>query len=205
MGARGKSDEAVRYYLEALRRHPDNAPAHYHLGMEQLKQGKMDDAIASLREAVRLDPDQADAHFQLAVALASRRVVGDAITQYQEALRLNPDSPVALNNLAWLLATGPEVQLRNGPQAVQLAEHACELTAYQQTVFVGTLAAAYAEAGRSTKPWRQLKKRVSWRLDMAIRVCSKKTVICWLCIRRINLSGACQSVAVEGCWLRVEG
>ena len=35
-----------------------------------------------------------------------------------------------------------------GPQAVQLAERACELTHYGQPVFLGTLAAAYAEAGR---------------------------------------------------------
>jgi two-component SAPR family response regulator len=31
---------------------------------------------------------------------------------------------------------------------VQLAQHACELTHYQQTTLIGTLAAAYAEAGR---------------------------------------------------------
>ncbi|MGP8052774.1 MAG: tetratricopeptide repeat protein [Limisphaerales bacterium] len=148
LSARGKSDEAVRYYLEAVRWHPDDAQAHYHLGLEQLQQGRMDAAIASLREAVRLEPDLADAHFQLAAALAGRRAVGDAIAQYREALRLNPDWPAALNNLAWILATGPEAQFRNGPQAVQLAEHACELTAYRQTVLVGTLAAAYAEAGQ---------------------------------------------------------
>jgi hypothetical protein len=58
------------------------------------------------------------------------------------------DSPVALNNRAWELATSPDVNVRNGSLAVKLAEHACELTHYQQTIMVGTLAAAYAEAGR---------------------------------------------------------
>ena len=37
---------------------------------------------------------------------------------------------------------------RNGPEAVSLAEHACQLTDYKQPMLVGTLAAAYAEAGR---------------------------------------------------------
>jgi hypothetical protein len=31
---------------------------------------------------------------------------------------------------------------------VVLARHACELTKFEKTIFVGTLAAAYAEAGR---------------------------------------------------------
>ena len=53
-----------------------------------------------------------------------------------------------LNNLAWALATSPEAEFRDGTQAVQLAERACELTHYGQPLFIGTLAAAYAEAGR---------------------------------------------------------
>jgi Flp pilus assembly protein TadD len=38
--------------------------------------------------------------------------------------------------------------LRNGAEAVRLAERACELTKRQQAFLIGTLAAAYAEAGR---------------------------------------------------------
>ena len=53
-----------------------------------------------------------------------------------------------LNNLAWLLATCPDAHLRDGVQAVQYAERACELTHSGVTILVGTLAAAYAEAGR---------------------------------------------------------
>jgi len=33
-------------------------------------------------------------------------------------------------------------------EAVRLAERACELTHYDEPLFIGTLAAAYAEAGR---------------------------------------------------------
>src|ERR1017187_9166760 len=104
--------------------------AHYRLGLEWLQRDRM------------------DAHFQLAAALMNRRAISEAILQYHETLRLNPESLLALNNLAWILATHPEARFRNGPEAVQLAERACELTSYQQTVFVGTLAAACAEAGR---------------------------------------------------------
>jgi hypothetical protein len=53
-----------------------------------------------------------------------------------------------LNYLAWLLATSPDAQIRDGVQAVQYAGRACELTHYGVPLFVDTLAAAYAEAGR---------------------------------------------------------
>ncbi len=54
---------------------------------------------------------------------------------------------IYLNNLAWTLATSPVAKVRNGPIAVELGEAVCELTQYQETLTVGTLAAAYAEAG----------------------------------------------------------
>jgi hypothetical protein len=74
----------------------------------------------------------------------------------QSALPIDPDSNEAsknryladLNNHAWMLATSSEAKERNGELAVKLAERACELTHYRETILIGTLAAAYAEAGR---------------------------------------------------------
>jgi tetratricopeptide (TPR) repeat protein len=67
---------------------------------------------------------------------------------YRKAIELDTNIVMALNNLAWILATAPDPNLRNGKEAVPLAEHACERTHYQQAFLIGTLAAAYAEAGR---------------------------------------------------------
>jgi Flp pilus assembly protein TadD len=47
-----------------------------------------------------------------------------------------------------VLAASPDDGLRNGAEAVRLAERACELTQDGEASFLGTLAAAYAEAGR---------------------------------------------------------
>jgi hypothetical protein len=54
---------------------------------------------------------------------------------------------VTLNNLAWILATHPQAELRNGEEAVRLAERACDATRQKDPRLLGTLAAAYAEAG----------------------------------------------------------
>ncbi|MGD0745858.1 MAG: glycosyltransferase family 39 protein [Verrucomicrobiota bacterium] len=106
------------------------------------------EAFESLSQALRLNPEDADAHWLLADFLRGQKKEGEAVRHYHEALRLRPDFPTALNNLAWVLATSPDDALRNGAEAVRLAERACELTHYGEPSFIGTLAAAYAEAGR---------------------------------------------------------
>lgn len=106
------------------------------------------EAVSSFKEALRISPNWAEVHLQLGMVLTAQRKLGEAIAHYREAVRTVLTDVVALNNLAWLLATAPDAQLRNGKEAVQLAERACALTGYSQTIFVGTLAAAYAEAGQ---------------------------------------------------------
>jgi len=70
------------------------------------------------------------------------------IGMFWVAAQLNPQEAVRKSSLAWVLATSPEAADRNGALAVKLAEDACWRTRYRQTTMVGTLAAAYAEAGR---------------------------------------------------------
>ena len=82
------------------------------------------------------------------MTLATHGDARQAVNQYHQALTLKPDMVEALNNLAWLLAAHPSDALRNGAEAVRLAERACELSERREPVLLGTLAAAYAEAGR---------------------------------------------------------
>jgi tetratricopeptide (TPR) repeat protein len=52
-----------------------------------------------------------------------------------------------LNNLAWVLATSPEAELRDGKRSVELGLKACEATDYKTAHILSTLAAGYAEIG----------------------------------------------------------
>ena len=56
-----------------------------------------------------------------------------------------------MNDLAFILAAHPDANIRNGAEAVRLAERACALTGRRQASFVATLAAAYAEDGQFPK------------------------------------------------------
>jgi tetratricopeptide (TPR) repeat protein len=84
----------------------------------------------------------------IAIQLDEAGKFAEAVQEDRETVRLYPNDPMALNNLAWDLAANPSQELRNGKEAVQLARRAVELTGQQQPVFMGTLAAAYAEDGQ---------------------------------------------------------
>ncbi len=72
----------------------------------------------------------------------------ETIQHYREALNVDSNNPIVLNNLAWILATASKTELCNGEEAVRLATKAVELTDWRQPLCIGTLAAAYAQAGR---------------------------------------------------------
>ena len=72
----------------------------------------------------------------------------DSTAHLEAALQLVPDSTDAMNNLAWILATCPDAKVRNGARAAPWAERACDLAHDKNPVYLTTLAAAYAEAGR---------------------------------------------------------
>jgi tetratricopeptide (TPR) repeat protein len=144
----GKSDDAVRALSDFLKAQPSCAPARLQLGVILARQGRTDQAIAEFLELLRADPGDSAAHYHLALALSAQGKSNEALTHYRAALQARPDFPEALNNLAWLRATHPDSQLRDGREAVELAERACRLTEYKQAAMLGTLAAAYAEAGR---------------------------------------------------------
>ena len=145
---KGQVNEAMVQYQTALQIKPDSPDAHYNLGNALLKKDRVDEAITQYQQALQIMPGNAKAHYNLGNALLQKGRVDAAIAQYQQALQIKPDAPGVLNNLAWLLATCPDAHLRDGVQAVKYAEQACELTHHGVTPFIGTLAAAYAEAGR---------------------------------------------------------
>jgi tetratricopeptide (TPR) repeat protein len=93
--------------------------------------------------------------------LATQGRYEEAIQEYKVALQEDPDYMVALNDLAWLLATAADSRIRDGAEAVELAEKACRLTNYKITLFVGTLGAAYAEAGRFDDAVKTAQKAVA--------------------------------------------
>jgi tetratricopeptide (TPR) repeat protein len=147
----GKTQEAIRRFESALQI-PGNpiatATAHSSLGVAFLEIGRAEDSLNHLRTALTLDPNNADTHYNLGNTLLQMNKAAEAVGEYQRALAIEPDDSQCLNNLAWTLATWPDSLVRDGPQAVKLAEKADSLTRQSSPIIAATLAAAYAESGR---------------------------------------------------------
>jgi tetratricopeptide (TPR) repeat protein len=144
----GKFKEAQERFTEAVRLAPTNASFQIILASALLMNGETNRADAAFAEALRLDPQLPEKLVNGAAALVSQGKAKAAIANYQQAIRLKPDSVTALNDLAWILATNPQADVRDGAEAVRLAQRACELSGTNDARVLGTLDAAYGEEGR---------------------------------------------------------
>jgi tetratricopeptide (TPR) repeat protein len=113
------------------------------LGLLYDELGRPADAIPHLRHAARSTRDP-EARLSLASALWSAQRPRDAIAALRELHAEFPSWTLAANNLAWMLATAADPELRDGTTAVAIAESLRESGALDRD----TLAAAYASVGR---------------------------------------------------------
>jgi len=143
-----KPQEAAAEFQNALALNPGDEGIRFGLAKALVQLGSLEEAKAEFAECIRLAPNEAEPHALLAAVLARQKKTAEAVAQYQQVIRLQPNSVDALNNLAWILATDSHAELRDGKEAVRLAARACELTHDKVPFLIGTLAAAYAEAGR---------------------------------------------------------
>jgi len=85
--------------------------------------------------------DNIDIYRALAYVYHRRGNTGKAKWAYENILRLHPDDGVALNNLAWILATAQDTTLLDYPRALTLAKRAVGIE--RSPTFLDTLAEAY--------------------------------------------------------------
>jgi ferric-dicitrate binding protein FerR (iron transport regulator)/tetratricopeptide (TPR) repeat protein len=66
--AKGRLDEAIAQYREAIRLYKDHPIAHHNLGNALMAKGRRDEAVAEYREAIRIQQDHAKFHVSAALA-----------------------------------------------------------------------------------------------------------------------------------------
>jgi tetratricopeptide (TPR) repeat protein len=144
----GFSNAALVNYRIATALNPNDKEGFQEIARIMTEKQDWNAAADNYRTVLSLDPNESTAYYGLAQALIQLGQTNEVLDTLKMGVQVAPDSPDLLNNVAWLLATSSEPTLRDGPLAVTLAEHACEITHREQTMMLGTLAAAYAEAGR---------------------------------------------------------
>lgn len=144
---KGRTEEAIEHYREALRLDPDYGAARANYGSVLLSQGKVNEALAELQQATKLAPRDSGPWANLGTAHLVIGDIAEAISDYEKAIEAAPENQSALNNLAWILATQPKAEFRDGPRAVKLITRVVELSAQPSVKTLRTLAAAQAESG----------------------------------------------------------
>lgn len=145
---KGQLDEAFVHYRKAVELRDDFADAHSNLASLLARKGENAEAIAEYEKVLAIPPEDARSHVDVARLLLLVDRKNEAMTHYRRALEIAPDSVDVLSAFSWVLATSSDPALRNGPEAIVLAEKATQLSNRENPFALRVLAASYAEMGR---------------------------------------------------------
>ena len=149
----GKPDKAIADFDSFLKRaragtdggltEPGRWEGLVNRGLVFAEQGEFKKALADLDEAVKIAPGRS-------VAQTNRGYTYELMGDYEKAIADYRATGhfLGMNNLAWLRATCSDAKFRDATEAVELAQRACGTTRNREGMFLDTLAAAYAEAGK---------------------------------------------------------
>jgi tetratricopeptide (TPR) repeat protein len=154
----GQPAKAVADVSRAIELEPKDAKWWLHRGVIYCDHlGQYDKAVADFSKAIELDASLADAWHDRGIAYLKQGHPNKAIGDLSKAVGLNPKHAMAFNNLAWTLATCPELKIRDSRRAVELAERAVLL---EPKGSMNTLGVAHYRAGDWKAAIAALKKSV---------------------------------------------
>lgn len=155
---KGDHDGAIEDLTAALGLDPGNADCYLRRGDSYEAKKDFARALSDFNDAIRLDPAKGEAFADRGRLYEDKKEYENAAADYAQAIVVDRDDPLAYNNLAWIYATCPKAELRNGKLAVDYALYACRKTEWKQFEFLDTLAAAYAEVGQFGEAVKWAKK-----------------------------------------------
>jgi Zn-dependent protease with chaperone function len=117
----------------------------------------------SMEKQILQEPRNLALHQSLAMLYHRMGRLRDSIRVYERVLEIDPGQPVALNNLAWILATAEEQELRDHKRALELARAAAGLE--RSAVVLDTLAEAYYVNGLREEALAAIEEAISLAKD----------------------------------------
>ena len=157
----GQLATAAEQLERALQVTPDDITTLRKLALLRMAQKEFDSAIEAFERVAKEQPGDLASQYNLANAYRTTGQITDAVELYERILKMDSNMILAANNLAWIRATYPSATLRNGAEAVRLAEDLCQKTEFQQPSFLDTLAVAYAEAGQFDKAVQTAQRAIA--------------------------------------------
>jgi hypothetical protein len=113
-------------------------------------------AIADYGKAIRLDPKHLPGWLHRGMAWKSMGEDQKAVADYESAIRVGPSSPWGYACLASILSSSRVPSVRNGSEALTLAQKACDLGGIADAYLCDVRADAYEAAGEpeTARVWR---------------------------------------------------
>ncbi len=170
--------EAIAKLEEARAQAPQDPNLLQQLGLLYNANQQSAKSVEAYSQLLKLDPKNNFALQARADAYLTDGKHAEAIADYNVAIGNTPDDSGILNNLAWVLATSPEDNLRDAKRALELATKAADVTEYKQAHILSTLAAAYAENGDFDKAVEWSKKAVEISVE-SLKEPLKKELACY--------------------------
>jgi Flp pilus assembly protein TadD len=144
----GRLSEASEQYAQALALDSQRLHARAARGIILMRSGRLAEAAAELRVAFDANVKDTEVPNALAFALMQTGRSGEAVRVLETAVARHPDDLNLAHNLARLLATAPDPQVRDGALALRMALDIRNRTGGADPRVLDTLAAAYAAVGR---------------------------------------------------------
>jgi cytochrome c-type biogenesis protein CcmH/NrfG len=144
---KGQSQAGINYLQRAVELEAYSPELYSSLGEAYLLLDMPEAAMQAFAKSVELKPDNLNLLNRYARLLAESNNVREAVKYYRRILTIQPNTASAAGELAWLLATSEDPQVRNSAEAVILAERAAARSEGRPEAMI-TLAAAYASDSR---------------------------------------------------------
>jgi hypothetical protein len=114
----------------------------------------------SLQRQIEIQPHDVRLYQNLAMVYHTVGKHREALKTYERIIGLEPENSLALNNLAWLLATAEEQNLRDEKRALLLAKQAVALE--MSAMYLDTLAEAYFANGMIPEAVMTIKEAIQF-------------------------------------------
>ena len=142
----GQPDKAAEDFSLSIQIEP-TAGGYSNRANVYLLVGKPEAAVEDCDAALKLEPKNV---YALVNRGSAYRLLGQydkAVADYERALKIDDASFSACRNYALLRGAAADEKFRDGKQAVELAQKACDATGNHDALSLSSLAVAYAETG----------------------------------------------------------
>ena len=117
------------------------------MGLARVATQDVQGATKHFERVSQLQPDLPDLEIDLARQLMRLHRPDVAVKHLERVIALKPSDVDTTAQLAWLYATSPEADVRNGDRALELALRLGKLSSQKNPQILDILAAAHAERG----------------------------------------------------------